>query len=827
ASGNGRIAFTSDRDGNAEIYLMDADGSNPVRLTFTDAPEDNAAISPDGRKIAFGSARDGNWEIYVMGVDGSNQVRLTNNTTDDAYPTWSPDGKQIAFQSWRDGNSEIYTMYADGYGQANVTKHPAEDWDASWSPDGKKLAFSSTRDGNWEIYVTAADGGDAPQQESVWVDDATPAGATLAGDGEGWNWIGTNPMPYSGTLAHQSNVVAGIHQHYFYGATQTLSVNVGDRLFAYVYLDPDNMPAEIMLQWNNGDWDHRAYWGQNHIPWGVDGTASRRYMGPIPEGGSWVRLEVPASLVGLEGSALNGMAFSMSGGRATWDRAGRTLSRLTNGPAADWAPAWSPDGQQIAFTTSRDSNYEIYKMNADGGTQTRLTFTLEYDDEAAWSPNGKYITFQGDETGNSEVYVMENDGSAVTNVTNNFVWDYRPSWRNVGTPPTPGHEAVWVEDSTPAGAILYGDGEGWNWINANPAPFSAALAHQSNVVGGAHQHFFVGATETLTVGAGDKLFSYVYLDPANPPSEVMLQWNDGIWEHRAYWGANIIPWGVDGTESRRYMGPLPPAGQWVRLEVAANMVGLEGRTLNGMAFTLYGGRATWDRAGKSFVPAPTNDHVWVEDGIPLGATPHDEPWNWINSNPTPFSGTAAHQSPVTPGTHQSYFQGATQTFLVSPGDTLFAYVYLDPANPPSEVMIQWNNGHWEHRAYWGANLIGWGVDGTESRRHMGPLPPAGQWVRLEVPASAVGLEGSTLNGLAFTLYNGRATWDRAGKSSTQPPPFEGVWVEDRVPEGAALAGDGEGWNWTSANPTPFSGTVAPQSNVVGGVHQHYFYGATE
>jgi len=85
----------------------------------------------------------------------------------------------------------------------------------------------------------------------------------------------------------------------------------------------------------------------------------------------------------------------------------------------------------------------------------------------------------------------------------------------------------------------------------------------------------------------------------NPPSEVVLQWNDGSWEHRAYWGANLISaWGVDGTNSRRYMGPLPAAGQWVRLEVPAAQVGLEGRTLNGMAFSLYDGRATWDLAGK-------------------------------------------------------------------------------------------------------------------------------------------------------------------------------------------------------------------------------------
>ena len=163
-----------------------------------------------------------------------------------------------------------------------------------------------------------------------------------------------------------------------------------------------------------------------------------------------------------------------------------------------------------------------------------------------------------------------------------------------------GGEVVWVEDSVPAGGVTGSDGgDAWSWISSNPPSYAGALAHQSLLAGGEHQHYFYGATATLSVAVGDSLFAYVYLDPVNPPSEVMLQWNDGSWEHRAYWGANLLGWGTDGTVSRRYMGALPAAGQWVRLAVPAAQVGLEGRTLNGMAFTLVGGRATWDHAGKS------------------------------------------------------------------------------------------------------------------------------------------------------------------------------------------------------------------------------------
>jgi hypothetical protein len=162
-------------------------------------------------------------------------------------------------------------------------------------------------------------------------------------------------------------------------------------------------------------------------------------------------------------------------------------------------------------------------------------------------------------------------------------------------------QQVWVDEAVPAGAQLGGD-EPWTWIGSAPTPFAGVRAHRSTSAPGLHQHWFLAATQTLTVPAGHALFAYVYLDPASPPDAIMLQWHDGTWEHRAYWGANLIPFGVNGSASRRYMGPLPAAGQWVRLEVQASQVGLEGRTLNGMAFTLYGGRATWDYSGVSGSP---------------------------------------------------------------------------------------------------------------------------------------------------------------------------------------------------------------------------------
>jgi hypothetical protein len=157
-------------------------------------------------------------------------------------------------------------------------------------------------------------------------------------------------------------------------------------------------------------------------------------------------------------------------------------------------------------------------------------------------------------------------------------------------------DRAWVDDQLPAGAKQFADVDTWLWT-AVPAPFLGAVQHRSVRADGAHQHYFLGATQTMSVGADDVLFAYVLLDPDAPPDEVMLQWRTTEWLHRAYWGADRLPWGTPGTTERRSLGPLPPSGEWVRLEVPAQAVGLGGAEVNGMAFTLWGGAAAWDYAG--------------------------------------------------------------------------------------------------------------------------------------------------------------------------------------------------------------------------------------
>jgi TolB protein len=147
-----RIAWTSTRDKNQDIWVMNADGKNPTRLTSDPSADNGPSWSPDGKRLAFAGGRSGNFDIYSMNADGSDVRRLTTDPKLDYWPAWSPDGKRIAFTSNRDGNYEIYVMNADGSGQRNVTSHPAQDNFAAWSPDGR-LAFISNRGGGYDIYV--------------------------------------------------------------------------------------------------------------------------------------------------------------------------------------------------------------------------------------------------------------------------------------------------------------------------------------------------------------------------------------------------------------------------------------------------------------------------------------------------------------------------------------------------------------------------------------------------------------------------------------------------------------------------------------------------
>jgi Tol biopolymer transport system component len=164
-----RLTFFSDRDGNAEIYVMESDGSSQTRLTDDPAPDYSPRWSPDGQRLLFISERDGNAEVYVMNADGSGLLNLSTDPAHDEFAFWSPDGARIVYVSYQEGtdpqsigegDAEIFIVNADGSGKLNLTENDVWDGDPAWSPDSQWIAFTQRvgEQHQGHIQVIRADG---------------------------------------------------------------------------------------------------------------------------------------------------------------------------------------------------------------------------------------------------------------------------------------------------------------------------------------------------------------------------------------------------------------------------------------------------------------------------------------------------------------------------------------------------------------------------------------------------------------------------------------------------------------------------------------------
>jgi len=179
-----RILLASDREGDTDIYRVDADGRRSVRLTRSPRFDAPSAVSPDGRRILFESNRSPKGDVWVMNGDGTGQRNLTRSPAFECCGSWSPDGRRIAFVSDRDGNDEIYVMNQDGGAQHVVAASPSsQEIPAAWSPDGSSIAFATDRDGNWEIYAMDADGGDPRNLTRNALSDGRDGGFAWSPDG--------------------------------------------------------------------------------------------------------------------------------------------------------------------------------------------------------------------------------------------------------------------------------------------------------------------------------------------------------------------------------------------------------------------------------------------------------------------------------------------------------------------------------------------------------------------------------------------------------------------------------------------------------------------
>jgi hypothetical protein len=269
-------------------------------------------------------------------------------------------------QAWRSAKASI-TCNSEGVaiGQPVTFSISAPDvdlssarivWEAKDSEPkfGRDLRYTAKRSGRQWVEVEAAlpDGRRVFARKEfrvdtaavIWLDGALPEGATTSSrGGDSWSWLAPGGKPpalrnHGDRRQHESALATGIHDHAFDNVAEAFEIASGDVLFAYIQIDPEHPPKTIMLEWNDGAFDHRAFWGENKIPWGKLGTPTQLHMGPLPPSGRWVRLEVPAKALSLEGHSIKAMAFRLFDGHARWDACGKLSAAAAKDPNFTFPP---------------------------------------------------------------------------------------------------------------------------------------------------------------------------------------------------------------------------------------------------------------------------------------------------------------------------------------------------------------------------------------------------------------------------------------------------------------------------------------------------------
>lgn len=252
------LAFSTNRDGNDEIYRILTDGTGLTRLTFDPAPDFQPVYSPSGKKLAYVHGSAPASQIYVMNSDGSGKTNLSNSASLDRRPDWSPDGTKMLFERRLPlfFNWEIYVMKADGTGQVNVSNHVTADSNARWSPSGSQVVFMSSRNGNREVYKVNADGTGLVNLTQNALDDDWP---DWSPDGKKIAFVRNDPadahlytMNSNGTAQSQLNpAVAGARIPRWSPSGSALMLQ-GQGNAQLLVLNADGSNLHIAMSANNG-----------------------------------------------------------------------------------------------------------------------------------------------------------------------------------------------------------------------------------------------------------------------------------------------------------------------------------------------------------------------------------------------------------------------------------------------------------------------------------------------------------------------------------------------------------------------------------------------
>jgi Tol biopolymer transport system component len=447
-----RIAFVSSRDGNTELYAMNADGSNPVNLTRNRAEDGDGsyAWSPDGARIVFSSRRSGHWNIYTVTPEGRDLRRVTISAAQDYNPVWSPDGQWLAFASNRSGTWQIYRVHPDGAGLESLTSSPRDNDAPVYSPDGRFLAFISDRKGSWDIFRIPSDGGaavalaDYPSDEDHprWSSDGQRIIFESNKDGH-WDVYtmrsdGSDLVRLTRTPAAESSpVFSPDMRHVAFasyrdgnpeiyvmnsdGSDQTrLTFNPANDICPYwssdgamIYFSSNRGGRDEIYAIRMSDYREIAV----SAPSGEEG--SHGTGGYFEEHPVWSEDGRRITFAAGRDQNREWYVIDLLTGRIEPADPGSAMARMNVPASANNASSMPPDAvlshdrSRIAFESDRDGNWEIYVAAPDGSDAVRLTTAPGADIQPAWSPDDRRIAFTSHRDGDSAIYVMDRDGRNV------------------------------------------------------------------------------------------------------------------------------------------------------------------------------------------------------------------------------------------------------------------------------------------------------------------------------------------------------------------------------------------------------------------------------
>ena len=497
-----QIAFVSDRSGGRDIYVMSADGSNLKKLTDSSTFNDHFSWSPDGKKIVYSSSENSLFDLsqlMVMNADGSNKIALTSASGSYTVLDWSPDGQKIVYQATNIGdNKDSRIIVASVEGTGMFFDGPYFEGDDGrrhhqihWETVEQFITISSNSErptwGLWNLtrfYTSQEDYLNSIGSNPILITSNSPIVAifdrTYVVENQdsltwfvyegapipllSWNFSSVCEKPGDPLLQDSTHLISPD------GRREFVSVHCQEGTTFFFLMNSDGTeihqlgaPIANPLQASDMQWSPDGKYviasiadqkGADFYLFDIEKMSNDPSTNPIQlttnggvnYGAVWQPIikknvvEEKPTPEPTQTSSSDGLIAFVSGNDIfTMNADGSQRTNITNNPAYDFAPAWSPDGTRLAFISDRLGQSEIYVMNADGSNVLQLTNipdTASWWDPLAWSPDGQWLVASRIPTemawidkGQVNLYVINTDGSGATQITTNEVGnDTNPKW---------------------------------------------------------------------------------------------------------------------------------------------------------------------------------------------------------------------------------------------------------------------------------------------------------------------------------------------------------------------------------------------------------------